>query len=735
MERIIRPYGQSHGEIDRPAHLPAPLTTHDGRPPAPSPKTASDFVRALRRRAWLAVGIALLAGVPGAVLVARMPPIYRVSANLLIEPPRPDDIVQSLLPNASSGVRSSEAADKYVPNQLAKLRGRRLAEVVANSPTLAIGPGGDPASEILGVQTRRFPETNYFEVTLEGQDPERITKLLQALLEEFRDQTKVESSKAMDASKRTAQKGVTELETAIKSIDDQMTQLVNRQGTPIFGPNGTNLLEQRYTLTSSLLQQKRLRLDEHAQEEKIARLFPNLRSKSSGSAHDRRIAELREQKDRLLATAQYYKRMIRKFDTDPSALNVTHLLEETMNELEQLESLPGDESADMLGQLRAHAAEDVRKLEQEVKELIDRQHDTMPEYLRFVNLTRERESKQRGLELLRDRIQQFEIIRATRNEPVVIDQWPSIPTVPVKPNRPLFLALVSILSLGLGAGVVCLFELLDRRVKAPEQLTVGVRLPLLGVVPRIRRLAENNRGGHLWMPSGCRSLEADAFRNVRAALLGTTGSAGSLVTTLITSAKPGEGKSTTALNLAATYARAGERTILVDCDLRRPSLREVFLCPDEPDVGLVDVLRGDMPWQRALVRTDTPNLDFLPAGDATGIPIEILGTIELRQLLTALSAHYHRVILDGPPVLGLADCRTVGRMVDGTILVVRCGAHGVSPVHRAKEMLEQSKVRVVGVVFNGLDEDLGNWASHGAFSEQAPRDAARLDAPQTIARG
>ena len=100
-------------------------------------------------------------------------------------------------------------------------------------------------------------------------------------------------------------------------------------------------------------------------------------------------------------------------------------------------------------------------------------------------------------------------------------------------------------------------------------------------------------------------------------------------------------------------------------------------------------------------------------GETREIPIEILGTLELRQFLLALSHHYDRVILDGPAVLGLADCRFLGRMVDASLLVIRYGSHHLTTLHRAKAMLEQSHVVIAGVVFNGLTEDMDNWSSYG----------------------
>ena len=157
---------------------------------------------------------------------------------------------------------------------------------------------------------------------------------------------------------------------------------------------------------------------------------------------------------------------------------------------------------------------------------------------------------------------------------------------------------------------------------------------------------------------------------------------------------------------------SGERTILVDCDLRRPSLAPVFGA--DPNLGLVDVLQGEMPWQRAVIASqEIPGLSFLPAGHLGGVPIEILGSLELKQLIIGLARQYHRVILDGPAILGLADSRMLGRLADTTLLVVRSGANEISPLRRTKSMLDQSRVKIGGIVFNDLSEDLRNWSSYG----------------------
>jgi capsular exopolysaccharide synthesis family protein len=283
----------------------------------------------------------------------------------------------------------------------------------------------------------------------------------------------------------------------------------------------------------------------------------------------------------------------------------------------------------------------------------------------------------------------------------------------------------------LGVGLVCLLESADHAVKAPEQLMETVSLPLLGVVPRMRRVARLCRGGHLWTPAWPDSIESDAFRSLRASVLGAERPERPHVTILVTSAKAGEGKSTTALNLAAAFARSGERTLLVDCDLRRPSLAEVFGV--DSSVGLVEVLRSEIPWQRALVDCqEVANLSLLPAGTLGGLPIEILGSLELKQLLMALARNYHRVILDGPAIVGMAEGRLLGSMVDATLLVVRSGSHEAGTLRTTREIMAQSKASIVGVVFNDLSEDLHNWSSQASLSGARRSMAGKSRRPRSL---
>ena len=430
-----------------------------------------------------------------------------------------------------------------------------------------------------------------------------------------------------------------------------------------------------------------------------------------------RITELTRLKRIYTRGLEDMKKHIRHFNADPSVKRVAGLLDDVLDELEELRSFRKERLSTPTEMILEQHSREMEVDREEHEKLLAEMQKSIPEHQRILALFKDREERSKQILRMEDRIMEFGILRQQLvNSPCVRIPTSIIePTSPIKPNPALLLSLGLLASLGFGVGLVCFIEYVDHSIRVPEQVAHSLMLPLLGVVPRIRRSAKTHRAGHLWTHATPDSIEADAYRNIRASLLGIADKRGPIVSLLVTSAKASEGKSTTALNLAATCARAGERTLLLDVDLRRPSLRDVFVDNESETTasGLVDVLRGELAWQRTVRHTELANLDFMPTGDIRSIPIEILGTLELRQLLIAVSHHYDRVILDGPAVLGLADCRVLGRIVDSSLLVVRSGSTQLVTLHRAKTMLDQSHVAIAGVVFNGLMEDVSNWSSYG----------------------
>jgi polysaccharide biosynthesis transport protein len=690
-------------------------------PPAVNPaavKSTSNYLTALKRRFWVVLAVAIPMAITTSILALKQPAVYVVRAEIEINAPDPDPWLSTLVAT-EGGRREASSQANYVAIREVRLRKPELKEQVISDPGIAtkVTQYADPVFELFkDLSVVQIKKSSSFIVSLEGNDPALTKDLLECLLKKFQEQTKDENVVSLKATEDFARDNLKNIVDSINDLDGKITTALQKK-TGTLGPGGRSILEERYVNLSTMISQKQLRLGEVQQQMMVAQMFPKFDAEDGANGRAGRLAELKLEKHKLEVILQNMKGKIRNFNNDPAVIEAAKTLEGILDEIEALNTNKHRGGSGATEMVVEHYLRELDADKEEHETLLAQMRESMPEFQQMLTLLKDREEKARQRSKMEERLDQFRIMRRAMESSDCVRIPASLiePSVPTKPNKPVLIGLGLFASIGLGIALVCLLEYIDHSVKVPEHVTHGLTLPLLGVVPRIRRTALTHRGGHLWTPGTPDSIEADAYRNVRASLLGVTDKRGPIVTLLVTSPKKGDGKSTTALNLAATCARAGERTLLLDVDLRRPSLADVFIEADgAPEVhGLVDVLRGDMPWQRTVRHTEIPNLDFIPTGDTQDTPIEILGTLELRQLLVGLEHHYDRVILDGPAVLGLADCRVLGRIVDASLLVVRSGAHHLMTLHRAKAMLEQSHVVIAGVVFNGLTDDMNNWSSYG----------------------
>jgi polysaccharide biosynthesis transport protein len=209
-------------------------------------------------------------------------------------------------------------------------------------------------------------------------------------------------------------------------------------------------------------------------------------------------------------------------------------------------------------------------------------------------------------------------------------------------------------------------------------------------------------------------------------------------TLLVTSAGPSEGKTTVACSIAITMAQAGQRVVLVDCDLRRPRVHRVFGRTN--DLGLTTALLDGAAEAGMASETDVPNLSVIPTGPIPPNPAELLQSAAFSALLERLRGRYDRVVLDSPPLVPVTDAAILSTLVDGTILVVRASRTTRELARRAQRALRDVNGRTVGVVLNAVDLEGRNYGYYQYY--QYKRDgygplqpAASLDDRETVARG
>jgi polysaccharide biosynthesis transport protein len=294
--------------------------------------------------------------------------------------------------------------------------------------------------------------------------------------------------------------------------------------------------------------------------------------------------------------------------------------------------------------------------------------------------------------------------------------------IPYRPNKPLNLALG--LSLGLLFGIALAFfvEHLDSSIKTPDDIDRFIKLPALGVIPSAASLLSSGRRKLLPVPGGAAAAKADggtgksvelityndtksliseAYRNLRTSVLLSSGSGRPPKILLVTSSQAGEGKTTTAINIAITLAQTGEKVILLDCDMRNPRVHRVIGL--ENTVGMSTFLSGNSDLSSLIQQSEIPNLFAVSAGRVPPNPAELLGSARMKQGLTLLDEYFDHIVIDSPPVLSVTDARIIGSLVDGVVLVVKGGETPKEAVQRTKRLLQEVHAHILGTLLNNVD--------------------------------
>ena len=263
-----------------------------------------------------------------------------------------------------------------------------------------------------------------------------------------------------------------------------------------------------------------------------------------------------------------------------------------------------------------------------------------------------------------------------------------------------------LVGLFLGALIAFFLEYLDQSIKSASDIERSLKLPVLGLIPLDPRGLRHDRDARRRPLALITSTAPDdpiseAYRVLRTNVTFVSAGQRALQLICVTSPGPGEGKSTSAANLAITLAQQGSHTLLVDADLRRPLVHRAFNLVQEP--GLTDILIGASAVREAIRPNVIKGLDVLPGGALPPNPSELLGSEAMHRLLGELRGQYDAIIFDTPPMLAVTDAAVLGTSADAVILVMRVGETEVAAAERAVEGLRRVQARVAGCVLNGVE--------------------------------
>jgi capsular exopolysaccharide synthesis family protein len=250
-----------------------------------------------------------------------------------------------------------------------------------------------------------------------------------------------------------------------------------------------------------------------------------------------------------------------------------------------------------------------------------------------------------------------------------------------------------LVALGLAFG----FEYLDSRIRTPDEISQHLQLPFLGILPAVPHAAD---GSTPLITSGAPATFAEAVRAIRTAVIFSSAAEGAR-SVLITSTAPHEGKTLVSSNLACALAQSDQRTLIIDGDMRRPRVHEVFKAPCEP--GLSNVLVGTSELHEAVRSTGIPNLYILPAGHLPPNPAELLGSNKYAEVLNDLRHQFDWIIVDAPPVMAVTDACVIAHRATGVLFVVGAEMTARRTATFALDQLRAAKAHFIGAVLNRAD--------------------------------
>jgi capsular exopolysaccharide synthesis family protein len=316
----------------------------------------------------------------------------------------------------------------------------------------------------------------------------------------------------------------------------------------------------------------------------------------------------------------------------------------------------------------------------------------------------EAEALETNIERINQRLMELRVAESAAR-PMRLVQPATEPDQPSAPKWQIMIPLGVVLGLVVGVGLAVLLEFVDTSVQSPADISSRIDLPMLGMVPHSDDVDEDLGDLRCAMLKSKGGLVAESFREIRTNLQ-FSGPIEQHRTLLVTSSSPGDGRTTVAVNLAATMAQAGRKVLLVDANFRQPAVAQLF--PQVPEGGLSSALVGQGDWREQVSEVE-PNLTVMGAGPLPPNPSDLLGSDEMKRIADEMAGEYDQVIFDGAPCLVVTDPVVMSSQVAGVLLVVRAGSNTHGIVTRVRNSLQRVGAHVTGAVLNGVRATSGGY--------------------------
>lgn len=658
------------------------------------------------RQRHILIGILTFALVAGVVVTLLTKPIYKASATVQIDPGG-SKIVESLEPDLGPA-----EIGRYMNTQGAVIKSRALAYRVVDALKL------DRSEALLGdfavikpegltdkqwVQSRRDAavgaaqgnvevdvpfDSRVVTISYKAGDPQLAAQVANAYANAY---VQEDSRRSIEANTYAVQylgKQIDEVRAKLRQAELTTNAYAKSNGILGEGPSAGATDAAQTTITATNL----FSVNTTYTQARAKRIAAEQRWRAISGVPASQLPEVQQNgvvqgmvADRAKATTELAQLRQRYGEGFPR-------IAELKSQIAALDAQISKASADLKNSIRNDYEVALRQEEGLASELNKVSGETLSEQDRRVQynlLNRDAGALRTQLAVLLDRYNQLLSASQINNNKSSNLDAAQVPSSPVSPNLIKNLLIAAVTGLAIALGLAVLRETFDDRLRSADDVERKLGVPLLGHTPMV---AEGELSEQFLDPF---SPLMEAYSSVRTAV--DFAYPGSNRVFLVTSSEPSEGKSLTAAILGRNYARLGRKTLLVEADLRKPSLSHLF-ADKRPATGIVEVLLGDIELQSALLPNVTDNLDVLPVGKTPINPVELLSSPVMVEFIERVRKEYALVIFDTAPVMGLADAPILSRLVDGTIFIVEANRAHFGAAKTALRRLRTAGTNVLGVV-------------------------------------
>ncbi len=706
-----------------PVRMPGPVLDASFGMAGESSVPLSHYFWLFKRHAGHIVLIVLAATLAALAISSQMTPVYEATVTIDIDRQTPTGVI-----GQESNRAMMNDSDQFLATQVKMLQSDSVLRPVVERYKLPLRKPSrwrlwKPYSEqqrqnapvaLDGLKVSRPPNTYLLLVSYRSTDPQLAAQAVNSIAASYLDHTYNIRYQASVGVSRFMEKQLDELRAKMESSSSALLQF-ERELNVINPEEKTNIISAR------LLQINHEYTSAQADRVKKEAAWRSVEGGSAAAAHVSSQGQSMSKLDERLSEAR------QKFSEVQVHFGANHpeyrRSAAQVNELErQLKSL-NTNIGQRVNVEYEEALNRERMLERQVQDAKKELDQLNARSFEYQNLRREAEADKKLYEELVRKIKEAGINSSFQNSSIRIADPARAPLEPVSPNLLMNAGLAFLASLLLTVGGILLMDALDNTIRDPEQVKMALGTEVLGTLPEVKNwkhrigLATSAEAGGALMPSGKDGYQSmggyeESIRTLRNSIL-LTNFDRNLRSLLITSAQPSEGKSTVAAHFALAHATSGARTLLIDGDMRRPSVHRRFNL--ENNLGLGGFLQGKAPVEELIQPSGVhEKLSILTAGPASRRPDDWLRG-RMDKVVEELLERYEFIVLDAPPLLGFAEPLEMATSVDGVIVVTRAGNTGRKQVASVIEMLTRLRANVLGVVLNQVNKSMSESYSYYSY--------------------